>query len=75
MIVAGGGISLDGQRWVSCRPRFLLPVPVFSKLFPGADASSRPPDRPVNPAANVVPTRSAARAIAEAAAFLHCSVF
>jgi hypothetical protein len=35
MIVPGGGISLDGQRWVSCRPRFLLPVLVFSKLFQG----------------------------------------
>ena len=21
------------SRWVSCRPRFFLPVPVFSKLF------------------------------------------
>jgi hypothetical protein len=31
MIVPGGGISLDGSRWVSCRPRFFLPVPVFSK--------------------------------------------
>src|ERR1700676_2157334 len=35
MIVPGGGISLDGQRWVSCRPRFLLPVRVFAKLFQG----------------------------------------
>jgi hypothetical protein len=35
MIVPGGGISLDGSRWVSCRPRFFLPVPVFSKLFRG----------------------------------------
>jgi hypothetical protein len=35
MIVPGGGISLDGSRWVPCRPRFLLPVPVFSKLFRG----------------------------------------
>ena len=35
MIVPGGGISLDGSRWVSCRPRFLLPVPVFSELFRG----------------------------------------
>src|ERR1700730_13713052 len=35
MIVPGGGISLDGRRWVSCRPRFLLPVPVFAKLFQG----------------------------------------
>jgi hypothetical protein len=33
MIVPGGGISLDGSRWVSCRPRFLLPVAVLSKLF------------------------------------------
>jgi hypothetical protein len=35
MIVPGGGISLDGQRWRSCRPRFLLPVPVLSRLFRG----------------------------------------
>jgi hypothetical protein len=35
MIVPGGGFSLDGQRWVSCRPRFLLPVRVLSKLFRG----------------------------------------
>jgi len=33
MIVPGGGISLDGERWVSCRPGFLLPVRVLSKLF------------------------------------------
>src|SRR5262245_57062103 len=35
MIVPGGGISLDGSRWLSCRPGFFLPVPVFSKLFCG----------------------------------------
>jgi hypothetical protein len=33
MIVPGGGISRDGQRWVSCRPSFLLPVRVLSRLF------------------------------------------
>jgi hypothetical protein len=33
MIVPGGGIALDGQRWVSCRPGFLLPVRVLSRLF------------------------------------------
>jgi hypothetical protein len=33
MIVPGGGFSLDGSKWVSCRPRFLLPVPVLSQLF------------------------------------------
>ena len=33
MIVPGGGISLDGSRWISKRPRFFLPVRVLSKLF------------------------------------------
>ncbi len=33
IIVPGGGISLDGERWVSCRPRFFLPVRVLSSLF------------------------------------------
>ena len=35
MIVPGGGVARDGQRWVSGRPRFLLPVPVLSRLFRG----------------------------------------
>jgi hypothetical protein len=35
MIVPGGGISLDGTRWVSCRPDFILPVEVLSCLFQG----------------------------------------
>jgi hypothetical protein len=33
MVVPGGGISLDGTRWISCRPNFLLPVKVLSRLF------------------------------------------
>jgi hypothetical protein len=33
MIVPGGGISLDGNTWVSCRPGFFLPVHVLSRLF------------------------------------------
>jgi Putative transposase len=33
LIVPGGGISLDGTRWVRCRPGFLLPVRVLSRLF------------------------------------------
>jgi hypothetical protein len=33
MIVPGGGISLDGGRWISCRPGFFLPVRVLSRLF------------------------------------------
>jgi hypothetical protein len=32
-VVPGGGISLDGTRWISCRPRFFLPVRVLSRLF------------------------------------------
>ena len=33
MIVPGGGISLDGRRWISRRPDFFLPVRVLSALF------------------------------------------
>jgi len=33
MIVPGGGISLDGTHWVRCKPSFLLPVRVLSRLF------------------------------------------
>lgn len=33
MIVPGGGISLDGSKWVSCWPGFFLPVHVLSRLF------------------------------------------
>ena len=33
MIVPGGGITLDGSRWISSRPAFLLPVRVLGKLF------------------------------------------
>ena len=33
MIVPGGGISLDGERWVACHPGFFLPVRVLSRLF------------------------------------------
>jgi hypothetical protein len=29
MIVPGGGISLDGERWMSCRPTFFMPVRVL----------------------------------------------
>jgi hypothetical protein len=33
IIVPGGGISMDGTQWVSCRPGFFLPVRVLSHLF------------------------------------------
>jgi hypothetical protein len=32
-VVPGGGISLDGTRWISCRLDFFLPVRVLSRLF------------------------------------------
>jgi hypothetical protein len=32
-IVPGGGIALDGERWVACRRGFFLPVRVLSRLF------------------------------------------
>ncbi len=33
IIVTGGGLSVDGERWVACRPNFFLPVRVLSRLF------------------------------------------
>src|SRR6202030_4252635 len=33
IIVPGGGFSLDGKRWISCRPSYLFPVEVLSALF------------------------------------------
>src|SRR5689334_8348821 len=32
-VVPGGGLSMDGTRWVSCRTGFFLPVRVLSRLF------------------------------------------
>jgi hypothetical protein len=32
-IVPGGGISIDGEQWIHCRPGFFLPVRVLSRLF------------------------------------------
>ena len=33
MIVPGGGLSPNGERWIAARPNFFLPVLVLSKLF------------------------------------------
>ena len=33
MIVPGGGLSKDGNRWISCKPGFFLHVRVLSRLF------------------------------------------
>src|SRR5437870_5907057 len=35
MIVPGGGFSLDGKSWISCRSNFFLSVRVLSRLFRG----------------------------------------
>ncbi|NCF83490.1 MAG: IS91 family transposase [Proteobacteria bacterium] len=32
-IVPGGGLSLDRQHWLACKPGFFLPVRVLSRLF------------------------------------------
>jgi hypothetical protein len=32
-IVPGGGLSADGQSWISCKPNFFLPVRVLAQLF------------------------------------------
>jgi hypothetical protein len=32
-VVPGGGLSLDGTHWVSCRPHFFLPIKVLARLF------------------------------------------
>src|SRR5580698_4326131 len=32
-VVPGGGLSPDGESWISCRPGFFLPVRVLSRLF------------------------------------------
>ncbi len=34
-VVTGGGLSFDGDRWVSCREGFFIPVRVMSALFRG----------------------------------------
>ncbi len=34
-VVPGGGLTSDGQRWLACRPNFLLPVKVLGKVFRG----------------------------------------
>ena len=33
MIVPGGGLSLDGTKWVACKPGFFLHVRVLARLF------------------------------------------
>jgi Zn finger protein HypA/HybF involved in hydrogenase expression len=32
-IVPGGGLSMNGEQWIACRPGFFLPVRVLSRLF------------------------------------------
>jgi hypothetical protein len=46
-IVTGGGLSLDGTRWVAASPDFLFPVRVLGALFRGKllDALRRAHDR------------------------------
>jgi hypothetical protein len=32
-VVPGGGLSLDGRRWIACKPGFFLPVKPLARLF------------------------------------------
>jgi Transposase zinc-binding domain/Putative transposase len=32
-VIPGGGLSLDGTRWISCRPNSFLPVRVLARRF------------------------------------------
>ena len=32
-VVPGGGLSLDGVRWIACKPGFFLPVKPLARLF------------------------------------------
>jgi Transposase zinc-binding domain/Putative transposase len=34
-VVTGGGLSIDGQRWIAGKPHYFLPVRVLGKLFRG----------------------------------------
>ena len=34
-VVTGGGLAPDGERWISARPGYLLPVRALSRLFRG----------------------------------------
>jgi len=34
-IVTGGGLSLDGKRWIRCTGEFFIPVKVLSRVFRG----------------------------------------
>jgi putative transposase/transposase-like zinc-binding protein len=34
-LISGGGLSLDGQRWVHAHPRYLFPVKALGKVFRG----------------------------------------
>jgi len=34
-VVPGGGLAPDGERWISCRPNFFLPVRVLGRVFRG----------------------------------------
>jgi len=35
LVVTGGGLARDGERWISARRRYLFPVKVLSRLFRG----------------------------------------
>jgi hypothetical protein len=32
-VVPGGGASLDGKRWIACKPGFFMPVKALARIF------------------------------------------
>ena len=58
MIVPGGGLSLDGERWISCRPSFFLPVRVLSRLFRRLFLKMLRPTRPTVSSSSATTPRS-----------------
>src|SRR5207344_2513549 len=50
-LVPGGGVALDGQRWVACKPNFLLSVRALSKAFRRLSSTAW---KPLSVAANSV---------------------
>jgi len=45
-IVPGGGLSIDGEQWIHCRPGFFLPVRILSRLFRPSGLVRRLPSDP-----------------------------
>ena len=64
-VVPGGGLSLDGTRWVACRPGFFLPVRVLS----GSSVGCSSPNCAARSRRAISASSASLRDLAEPAAF------